>query len=213
MRLLLPWLLLWLGVPVASAERPPRIAAALDDDSAPGDDGEALSKKSAFLRDKAERPDRQARAVRAAPPPAMITLKNVWTRESLAVTPSDARDLGVALFDDLVRCHFTNQTAAMDLRLYQTVLRAALRFHARTVEIVSGFRAPKYQLMLRKKGREVARDSEHPRGQALDFRLPDVPTRSLLRFVRSLRLGGVGYYPDSQFVHADVGRLRTWRGH
>jgi uncharacterized protein YcbK (DUF882 family) len=34
-----------------------------------------------------------------------------------------------------------------------------------------------------------------------------------LRFVRSLRLGGVGFYPESKFVHADVGRIRFWRGH
>jgi uncharacterized protein YcbK (DUF882 family) len=67
--------------------------------------------------------------------------------------------------------------------------------------------------MLRKKGHEVARDSEHPRGHAVDFRIPDVPTLTLLRFIKSLHLGGVGYYPESNFVHADVGRIRFWRGH
>ncbi len=50
------------------------------------------------------------------------------------------------------------------------------------------------------------------RGQAIDFRLPDVKTKVLLKFVRSLHLGGVGYYPESRFVHADVGRVRTWVG-
>jgi uncharacterized protein YcbK (DUF882 family) len=116
-------------------------------------------------------------------------------------------------FDELLRCHYTNQSTAMDDRLLPTLLKAAAKFGARTIDIVSGFRAPKYQLMLRKKGHEVARDSEHPRGHAVDFRLPDVPTRVLLRFVRSLHLGGVGYYPESRFVHADVGRIRFWRGH
>jgi uncharacterized protein YcbK (DUF882 family) len=67
--------------------------------------------------------------------------------------------------------------------------------------------------MLRKKGHEVARDSEHPRGHAVDFRIPQVPTKVLLRWVRSLHLGGVGYYPESKFVHCDVGRVRFWRGH
>ena len=66
--------------------------------------------------------------------------------------------------------------------------------------------------MLRKKGRQVARDSEHPRGDAVDFRIPQVPTRTLLRFVRTLHMGGVGYYPESQFVHTDTGRVRYWRG-
>jgi uncharacterized protein YcbK (DUF882 family) len=92
-------------------------------------------------------------------------------------------------------------------------VRAAEKFHARYVEVVSGFRAPKYQLMLRKKGHEVARDSQHPRGTAIDFRVAGVPTKLLLRFVKSLHLGGVGYYPESKFVHADVGPIRFWRGH
>jgi uncharacterized protein YcbK (DUF882 family) len=169
-----------------------------------------LSKKAQFLLDKYDRKDVRARS---APKSAekVITLHNVWTNESLPVPldqpPPDTQ------FDELARCHFTNQETNMDPRLVQTVLKAARRFHASYVEIVSGFRAPKYQLMLRKKGHEVARDSEHPRGHAVDFRIPGIMTRKLLRFVRSLRLGGVGYYPESRFVHADVGRIRFWRGH
>jgi uncharacterized protein YcbK (DUF882 family) len=79
--------------------------------------------------------------------------------------------------------------------------------------VVSGFRAPKYNLLLRKKGHEVARESQHPLGHAVDFRLPGLSTRHLLQFVRGLHLGGVGYYPRSAFVHADVGPVRYWRGH
>lgn len=187
-----------------------------------------LSKKQAFLKDKADR--RDVRLVRAPAPAAapVLTLHNVWTNESLPVVmtpapePFDRRWSVVTPpvppavsppFNQLVRDHFTNQATTMDGRLFQTVVRAAEKFHARYVEIVSGFRAPKYQLMLRKKGHEVARDSQHPRGSAVDFRVAGVPTKLLLRFVRSLRLGGVGYYPESKFVHADVGPIRFWRGH
>jgi len=176
-----------------------------------------LSKKQHWLADKAERADvrsERAPAVAAAP---VLTLHNVWTNESLPVvlTPSPKGTLPSpsAPFAELARCHYTNQAAPMDGRLFATVVRAAEKFHVRYVEIVSGFRAPKYQLMLRKKGHEVARDSQHPLGQAVDFRLPTVATKTLLRFVRSLHLGGVGYYPESRFVHADVGRVRFWRGH
>ena len=66
--------------------------------------------------------------------------------------------------------------------------------------------------MLRKKGREVARQSQHTEGNAVDFRVRGVPTQRLLNYVRSLRIGGVGYYPHSQFVHSDTGRVRFWRG-
>jgi hypothetical protein len=171
-----------------------------------------VSKKQKFLRDKDTR--RDVRLVRAPAPAAapVLTLHNVWTNESLPVVLTPVPE-PAAPFNQLVRDHFTNQATTMDARLFQTVVRAAEKFHARYVEIVSGFRAPKYQLMLRKKLHEVARDSQHPRGTAVDFRVAGVPTRLLLRFVRSLHLGGVGYYPESKFVHADVGPIRFWRGH
>jgi uncharacterized protein YcbK (DUF882 family) len=172
---------------------------------------EPLSKKAAFLKEKAERRDTRLKSVGTAAATPVITLYNVWTNESLPVAVGEK--LAEPRFDELARCHYTNQVTTMDQRLIETVLRAAKKFGSSYVEIVSGFRAPKYQLMLRKKGHEVARDSEHPRGHAVDFRLPGIATRKLLKFVRSLHLGGVGYYPDSAFVHADVGRIRFWRGH
>ena len=78
--------------------------------------------------------------------------------------------------------------------------------------LLSGYRSPKYNLMLRKKGHEVADDSQHSHGHAVDFRVAGVPTATLRDWVKSLALGGVGYYPDSQFVHADVGPVRFWKG-
>ena len=178
--------------------------------AAPAGASEDLSKKEVFLKEKAEWPDLRAR-VAARVAARVVTLHNVWTNESLPVVIG--APLAEPRFDDLTRCHYTNQATSMDGRLVETVLKAAQKFGASYVEIVSGFRAPKYQLMLRKKGHEVARDSEHPRGHAVDFRIPGIVTRKLLGFVRSLRVGGVGYYPDSHFVHADVGRIRFWRGH
>jgi hypothetical protein len=169
------------------------------------------SKKQQLLADKA-----QAAPARRVPPPARLpiiplSLYNLWTHEILPVPPDQPPASDEV--NRFLRCHFTNQSTTIDPRLVPTVQRAARRFRALRVEIVSAFRAAKYNLMLRKKGHEVARESEHPRGQAIDFRIPQVPTRSLLRFVRSLKLGGVGYYPESQFVHADTGRIRFWRGH
>jgi uncharacterized protein YcbK (DUF882 family) len=177
--------------------------------SAAGADEEP-SKKERFLAEKSDRTDVHATRKPAPQAESVLTLHNVWTDESLPVLASERLD--PARFDQLVRCHFTNQSANMDPRLGEVIRRAAQRFKARYIEIVSGFRAPKYQLMLRKKGHEVARDSQHPLGHAVDFRIPEVPTKVLLRFVRSLRLGGVGYYPESRFVHCDVGRVRFWRG-
>jgi uncharacterized protein YcbK (DUF882 family) len=192
------------------------VAAAILFSSLPSPPG-ALSKKEAFLKDKETR--KEVHLLRALAPAAapVLTMHNVWTNETLPVvlepTSKGVVPAPVAPFNQLVRDHFTNQATKMDTRLFDTVVRAAEKFHARYVEVVSGFRAPKYQLMLRKKGHEVARDSQHPRGTAIDFRVAGVPTRLLLRFVKSLHLGGVGYYPESKFVHADVGPIRFWRGH
>jgi uncharacterized protein YcbK (DUF882 family) len=49
-------------------------------------------------------------------------------------------------------------------------------------------------------------------GKAIDIRVPGVPLVELRKAATSLKLGGVGFYPDSNFVHVDVGRVRHWSG-
>ena len=139
----------------------------------------------------------------------ITTLYNLWTREALPLLPG----LSVAArFHPFLRDHFTNQATLMDVRLIDVLTQVARRFRAARIEVVSGYRSPKYNLMLRKKGHQVARASQHTEGNAVDFRIRGVPTPVLLRYVRSLRRGGVGYYPHSQFVHSDTGRIRFWKG-
>ena len=139
-----------------------------------------------------------------------VSLRNIWTREVLPVDPD--RPPPQMLVNDFLRCHYTNQATTMDPRLIRVVVGAAARHKSRLVEVVSGFRSPKYNLLLRKKGHEVARESQHPLGHAVDFRIYGVPTRQLVEFVRSQNLGGVGYYPRAAFIHADVGPVRFWKG-
>jgi uncharacterized protein YcbK (DUF882 family) len=147
------------------------------------------------------------------PAPQVISLYNTWTHEWLALE-ADAK-LGLpapTTVDRFLRCHFTNEPTAMDDALARTLREAARHFGRDRIDIVSGFRAPKYNLMLRKKGREVARDSQHSHGNAVDFRIPGIDVRSLESWARSLRLGGVGLYLGSGFVHVDTGRVRYWNG-
>jgi uncharacterized protein YcbK (DUF882 family) len=77
-------------------------------------------------------------------------------------------------------------------------------------EVISGFRSPATNAMLRSHSGGVARNSLHLQGQAIDVRLTGTSTRNLHRAALSLRRGGVGYYADSDFVHLDTGRVRTW---
>ena len=146
------------------------------------------------------------------PPEVIVNIRNTWTHETLVLSQAGTVDLDQATLDEFFRCHFTNQRPKFDKRLLGVLTKAAQKFQAQTIQIVSGFRAPKYNLMLRKKGREVARNSQHTEGNAVDFRIPGVGIKELHSFVKSLRLGGVGIYPNSKFVHADVGPVRYWTG-
>ena len=79
--------------------------------------------------------------------------------------------------------------------------------------IISGYRSPLTNSMLRERGGAqtgVASHSLHMDGKAIDIRLPGVKLDNLRAAARSLKLGGVGYYPSSNFVHVDTGRVRFW---
>jgi hypothetical protein len=201
-----------------------------------------VSKKEEWLREKALRPDvhvsdadlarwstpsRAARARRLANRPnapqsdpelwpgeriePVTTLYNIWTHEALPILPGQGHEIDNR-FRFFLRDHYTNQATHMDIRLIDVLKRVAGKFSARRIEVVSGYRSPKYNLMLRKKGHQVARHSQHMEGHAVDFRVRGVETRQVLHYVKSLRLGGVGFYPHSQFVHSDTGPVRYWTG-
>lgn len=77
-------------------------------------------------------------------------------------------------------------------------------------EILSGYRSPKTNAMLQRSSTGVARNSLHLTGQAIDLRVQGYSTRKIKDAAASLRAGGVGYYPRSDFVHVDTGRVRHW---
>jgi Bacterial protein of unknown function (DUF882) len=201
--------------------------------SAESPDSSELSKKERWLSEKSTRrdlhlsdavfhkelqrirkPKRDARTKPTPSPPGtritpVVTLFNLKTREALPLLPGE--DLTIR-FDRFLRDHFTNQATDMDGNLVHALLSAADHFNAPRIDVVSGYRSPKYNLMLRKKGRQVAENSQHCLGRAVDFRIHGIATPDLLKFVRTLRMGGVGFYPHSQFIHCDTGPIRFWRG-
>lgn len=83
---------------------------------------------------------------------------------------------------------------------------------AEPVHIVSGYRSPATNSMLRRNSRGVAKNSLHMRGMAIDLRIPGQGARTLARLGKEIGGGGVGYYPRANFVHFDVGRPRYWHG-
>jgi uncharacterized protein YcbK (DUF882 family) len=78
-------------------------------------------------------------------------------------------------------------------------------------EVISAYRSPATNEKLQRQGGGgVATRSLHLEGRAIDIRLADVPLADLRDAATSLRAGGVGFYPQSQFVHLDTGRVRRW---
>ena len=81
---------------------------------------------------------------------------------------------------------------------------------SRPFQVISGYRSPATNAMLRQKSVGVAGRSLHMQGMAIDIRLADVPLAKLRRAALAVGRGGVGYYPASNFVHVDTGRVRLW---
>jgi uncharacterized protein YcbK (DUF882 family) len=79
-----------------------------------------------------------------------------------------------------------------------------------TYEVISGYRSKETNRYLNSKSKGVARQSQHLLGKAIDVRLRGLDTRKLRDTALALKLGGVGYYEKTDFVHVDTGRVRRW---
>ncbi len=77
-------------------------------------------------------------------------------------------------------------------------------------QVISAYRSPATNEMLRSRSGGVARNSQHLLGKAIDVRLTDLDTATLRDVALSLKRGGVGHYSESDFVHVDTGRVRRW---
>ena len=80
------------------------------------------------------------------------------------------------------------------------------------IQIISAYRSPATNAMLRRRSSGVARFSQHMLGHAMDFYIPDVPLEQIRTAGLRLQRGGVGFYPTSgsPFVHLDTGSIRHW---
>ena len=106
-----------------------------------------------------------------------------------------------------------NETTRMDPRLLDLVWEVQQATGSKgPIHVLSGYRSPVTNAMLRRRSRGVAKNSQHTLGKAMDFYLPDVPLAKLRATAMRMQRGGVGYYPTSgsPFVHLDVARVRAW---
>ena len=113
--------------------------------------------------------------------------------------------------NELLRDFRTEDTHAIDPALLDLLHEVYVQTGSNgEYEIISGYRSPETNAMLRSRSRSVAKRSMHMEGKAIDIRLTDVPLSVVQETALSLKQGGVGYYPKSNFVHLDTGRPRFW---
>jgi uncharacterized protein YcbK (DUF882 family)/general stress protein YciG len=111
----------------------------------------------------------------------------------------------------LLRDWRVDQSTKMDPRLFDIVWEVYREVGSREpVNILSAYRSPETNAMLRRRSRGVSEHSQHMGGKAMDFRLPDVDMGRVRAVAMRLQYGGVGYYPSSNFVHVDAGSVRAW---
>jgi len=107
----------------------------------------------------------------------------------------------------------TGEVHAIDPKLLDLVHRLGRDVDARSgIQVISGYRSPATNAMLNKKSSGVAVKSLHMKGQAMDLLVQGRPLKQVHEAALKLGLGGVGFYPKSNFVHVDTGRVRRWAG-
>lgn len=144
-----------------------------------------------------------------------LSLFNIHNREKLTVTfrtPDGQYDHdALRAIDGILRCHFTEEVMKIDVRTIEYLNRIDKDLGGgHEIHIISGFRSPVYNDLLRREGRHVAGNSLHMQGKAIDIAIPQIGIETVRRTALSLRSGGVGFYPGPGFVHIDSGPFRTW---
>jgi uncharacterized protein YcbK (DUF882 family) len=143
-----------------------------------------------------------------------LRLYNTHTGESLrSVFWAEGQFVADALQDinKLLRDHRNNKVKPMDPQLLVLLDKVSAQFGDQHVlHVISGYRSPESNAQLHEHSRGVAPHSLHIEGKAIDVRLPGTDLAALHRAAIAAGGGGVGYYPDSQFVHIDTGRVRYW---
>ena len=143
-----------------------------------------------------------------------ITVTNLHTLETLRIRYLEKNGRfnaeALARLDHLFRCHYSGATKRIDPSLYLLLDRIHTRLEVgkRPFMLISGYRSPQYNRLLRARGKGVAKQSYHLRGMAADIHIKGLRLGQIRQTAMALAQGGVGTY--NQFVHVDVGPVRHW---
>src|ERR1700752_1040276 len=144
-----------------------------------------------------------------------LVLYNTHTAERIDIVyRHGARYVPEALakLDYFLRDHVTGDVRHFDPRLYDILsdLTASVGHPGGEIDIICGYRTSSTNAALRAHTTGVAKNSLHIQAEAIDLRMPGIDTLKLRKAALALARGGVGYYPHSDFIHLDIGRVRQW---
>lgn len=143
-----------------------------------------------------------------------ISLRNLHTNDQVSCTYWVAGKYQADALQEVNQClrdHRSGDVGKMDPLLLDSIhaLTDIIGYNGE-VHIISGYRSPATNEMLRRTSSGVAKKSFHTLGKAVDLRLPDVSLSKLHKAALAMHNGGVGYYPGSNFLHLDTGPKRHW---
>jgi len=145
-----------------------------------------------------------------------LSFYNTHTGENLSVRycrQGRYCDRSLEKVDSILRDHRSGEIHPMDTELLDLLFRLSIKLETNApFHIISGYRSPSTNALLRKKSAGVAKKSFHTYGKAIDIRLPGLRLDSLKKTAMRLCSGGVGFYPRSNFIHVDIGPVRYWQG-
>ena len=151
-----------------------------------------------------------------ATPERRLSFHNLHTGENVSLpywVQGEYVPDSLAEINHVLRDYRNNQVAAIDVRLLDLLDRVKAQLGtSQPFQVISGYRSPATNNMLSERSSGVAKHSLHMEGKAIDIRIPGIQLANLRKTGLALQGGGVGYYPTSDFVHLDVGRVRTWAG-
>lgn len=159
-------------------------------------------------------PEAMARTTPAMPPERTLAFYNTHTSESLKTVywaEGAYQKEGLQEINNILRDHRADEVYPIDRDLLDLLFVLRSRLNSRkSFHIISGYRSPATNAILRKQSSGVAKRSYHMQGKAIDIRLPGCELTKLHKAALAMQAGGVGSYPASDFIHVDVGPVRRW---
>lgn len=156
------------------------------------------------------------KTAKLAKPSRFLAFENLHTGETIKLTYWEkGQYLKGALkeINHILRDHRTGEVKRIDKSLLDALFTLHNKLGSRKpFQVISGYRSPKSNAMMHSLSSGVAKKSMHIEGKAIDIRLEDKELSYLHKAALSMNAGGVGYYPVSDFVHVDTGKVRHWSG-